>query len=379
MYYRVSVEELKDLRERLQEIMIIPFHRRQLKGVGYDLTASDFIYSRKKGHLETIYETPQERFIYISPHDTVSILTYEYVKLDKRTTGNIVSRVSNVSQGLGHVSTTVDPGWSGMLLVSMHNASNRRIKFQLASKVGGKLKKQGIATMLFYREYVEPGKARSNDLKICLEYPAMRTDILNQFTAAPNKLKHRKKYKQLRELVGELSELDKKFPGENEKLKELKNYLIELKNSKDEREKAQLLDRLNHNQFTKSMELRAKIKKIVNWTKEASDGKSFEDLVESALKECDYEGVCGYAEDIHRQIGEYVKYHWPHDTKKSIWLSFADFIKQNFIMILGYSVIFGVFYICFIRYDLGSKGDVILSMFATVIPPLVTHIYRKSH
>lgn len=215
---------------------------------------------RSRGHLETVYETQEEKFVYILPHDTVSILTYEYVKVNSKTTGNIVSRVRNVSNGLGNISTTTDPGWNGMLLISMQNVSDRKVKFQLERKVGGKAKRQGVATILFYAEEVMSSKEapenKGDSINISLDYPTMRTDILSEFTAEPHRLKHSKEYQKLRKLVNELSALGEKIPEEGENLKKLKEILIALKNSKSKKEQETLLDILKYDKFTNSHELK---------------------------------------------------------------------------------------------------------------------------
>lgn len=341
---------------------------------------------RSRGHLETVYETQEEKFVYILPHDTVSILTYEYVKVNSKTTGNIVSRVRNVSNGLGNISTTTDPGWNGMLLISMQNVSDRKVKFQLERKVGGKAKRQGVATILFYAEEVMSSKEapenKGDSINISLDYPAMRTDILSEFTAEPHRLKHSKEYQKLRKLVNELSALGEKIPKEGENLKKLKEILIALKNSKSKKEQETLLDILKYDKFTNSHELKEKISKIIKarGKKGAEKETYLKKEIECALKECDYEGVCEYVEEIHNLISQYVNYRWPHEIKKSFWLKCLASIKQNWVMILGYSIIFIAFYIFVVHQGYGMDGTIppLLWMLTTIIPPLLNKIRKDS-
>lgn len=110
------------------KLVLSPFSPECLTPVGYHLrvgktyTASDMGQVRKDlGEGETIT---------LHPGTTALISTLEYVRMpkDKTITGLIESKVSQVSKGLSHVSTTVDPDWRGHLLIAIHNHAIEAIK-----------------------------------------------------------------------------------------------------------------------------------------------------------------------------------------------------------------------------------------------------------
>ena len=70
----------------------------------------------------------EQLYVYINPRDTVLVLSKEYLQLSANISGNVFSRVSTVSAGLGHISTTIDPLWKGALLIAISNPSSERIK-----------------------------------------------------------------------------------------------------------------------------------------------------------------------------------------------------------------------------------------------------------
>lgn len=73
----------------------------------------------------------EQKYIYIGPRDTVLVLSKEYLQLPENICGNVFSRVSTVSSGLGHISTTIDPLWKGALLIAISNPSSEPIKLMI--------------------------------------------------------------------------------------------------------------------------------------------------------------------------------------------------------------------------------------------------------
>ncbi|MEO1560372.1 MAG: deoxycytidine deaminase, partial [Cyanobacteria bacterium J06632_19] len=91
--------------------------------------------------------------------------TLESISLSKEIGGTIHSMVSKaVLQGLSHISTTVDPGWSGKLLISIHNYRDCSLilRFQ-----------DSFCTLCFYK--VE------SESKVSLGRPSDRDDICQAF------------------------------------------------------------------------------------------------------------------------------------------------------------------------------------------------------
>ena len=119
-----TARELLACRRELRDILIAPFSESKCRGIGYNISPSELCYSVKKKYLLQIYRTEQETYILIPPHDTVLTLSYEYLQVSAEVAGCFLSRLRPVTQGLGNISTTLDPCWKGMLLLAINNPSN---------------------------------------------------------------------------------------------------------------------------------------------------------------------------------------------------------------------------------------------------------------
>ncbi|NQU80593.1 MAG: hypothetical protein HQ543_03645 [Bacteroidetes bacterium] len=106
-----------DIKKMLgREIVIEPFVKGLLTPIGYDFTVGGFIFSLEHGLLNTVngeYEIPSK--------STVQILTKESLWVSSMIGGTFHSKVSLVSKGFSHISTTLDPGWYGPLLITIRN------------------------------------------------------------------------------------------------------------------------------------------------------------------------------------------------------------------------------------------------------------------
>lgn len=102
------------------KLLIFPFRDELLTPVGYDLTIGDAYLSLLK---KTKYKLGPNEQLVIQPGETVLVITQEYIGLPKNKTigGIIQSKVSIVSLGLSHVSTTLDNDWEGHLLIAITN------------------------------------------------------------------------------------------------------------------------------------------------------------------------------------------------------------------------------------------------------------------
>lgn len=121
-----------------KEIVIEPFSDDCLTPVGYDLRVGDFVYSLSRGLL-----SPDTDGKYtIKSGESILILTQEFVWVSDHIGGTFHSKVSMVSKGFSHIGTTLDPRWSGPLLIATSNRGNK----DLTLSVG-----QSFVTLLFYR------------------------------------------------------------------------------------------------------------------------------------------------------------------------------------------------------------------------------------
>jgi|SRR6266480_3970970 len=146
-----------DIKKALgKDIVIEPFNSDSLTPVGYDLAIGDFVFSLEHNMLEL-----QNDYYIIPSKNTVQILTKESLWVSRRIAGTFHSQVELVSRGFSHISTTLDPGWYGPLLITMRNNTEKDIPLKVGSP---------FVTLLFFKVRT-PTKTAS--LK-----PEFRKDIL---------------------------------------------------------------------------------------------------------------------------------------------------------------------------------------------------------
>ncbi|MGL4497691.1 MAG: dCTP deaminase [Planktothrix sp.] len=141
LFSDVDITKEIENRQNNQEegISIHPFEQKSLTPVGYDLRVGDRGFSWKN---KKIVDIKQDGKIVIEPNDTVVIQTLESVSLSKKIGATVHSMVSRViTEGLSHISTTIDPGWTGKLYISIHNFRDVDIELNFT---------QTLCTVCFY-------------------------------------------------------------------------------------------------------------------------------------------------------------------------------------------------------------------------------------
>lgn len=141
------------------------------------MQVSDIIISTRSGLPLKIYTSGQYRYVDVPANDTVLITTVESIFVGPQIMGTFHSRVSIVSQGFGHISTTLDPTWCGPLLIAVNNPSNRKKRFVISDSSGT----HSLATLVFYR-LIHPAEAINSK-------PPIRTDVLGTYLQEPKGLK----------------------------------------------------------------------------------------------------------------------------------------------------------------------------------------------
>lgn len=128
----LSKHDILNELEKDDGLKIYPFSNQYLKAASYDLTPTIIAMSSRTGMLETIYREEHYKkdayYIYVHPKDTVLIVSNEFIIFPPNIAGYISSRVSKVVEGFGHISTTIDPNWSGAVLIAVSNPSNQLLK-----------------------------------------------------------------------------------------------------------------------------------------------------------------------------------------------------------------------------------------------------------
>lgn len=140
-----------DKARKAGELVICPYSERNLTPVGYNLSFSRFIVSLRKKAFVKIKHKGNEWFFYLRPHETVLVLTRETIWVSKFIGGTFHSKVSLVTRGLGHVSTTLDPGWNGQLLVPLNNPTREKIKIVIARDDNNVKVFETFLTMVLFR------------------------------------------------------------------------------------------------------------------------------------------------------------------------------------------------------------------------------------
>ncbi len=151
-------EECKDP----TKLHIYPFSEESLSPVGYDVRVGYRCTSTVRS--ETVELKPGGK-VKILPNDTCLITTLETVDMpkDRSLSGLIVSRVTMVSKGLSHISTSIDPDWFGQLMIVVHNHANSSVELEVGTR---------LCTAVFLSN-------RSASTKSCGTFPG-RDDIYRQ-------------------------------------------------------------------------------------------------------------------------------------------------------------------------------------------------------
>jgi len=116
---RISASEDRGATHQIQ---IHPFSEDSLTPVGYDLRVGGKYASMRRGGP---FEIQTGDSLEIVPGDTALITTLETIGMprDRSLSAFIFAKVSKVSMGLSHISTTVDADWVGPLLIAVTNHS----------------------------------------------------------------------------------------------------------------------------------------------------------------------------------------------------------------------------------------------------------------
>ncbi len=111
-------------------ILIFPFSKENIKGASYNLTASHLAWKipEKEGDsYKSAYDEIKNKVI-IYGKSTVLVVTNETIWVSEGIAGTYHSKVKVVSQGTGHIGTTLDPGYMGVSVIAIHNHTQKDIE-----------------------------------------------------------------------------------------------------------------------------------------------------------------------------------------------------------------------------------------------------------
>jgi deoxycytidine triphosphate deaminase len=202
-----------------KEIVIHPYNIDNLTPVGYNISFSEFIYSLATRTFVNIIDNGKEpAYFIIKPNETVLVLSNETIWVSKNIGGTFHSKVSIVTKGLGHVSTTLDPGWHGQLLIPVNNPTKRKIQIPIRNVKGVFAT---FITLVLYRSGNPSHKDHDN-------HPA-RLDLLKDIV---NENKSGKKQRKFIEL---LTDIENSVYGPKD-IHGDRNQLVDLNNSENREE-----------------------------------------------------------------------------------------------------------------------------------------------
>lgn len=365
--FQLTGRDITEIRDRMDTSLIIaPYEDANVKGCGYNLTATEFIYSVKKKRLLTIHKSARGTvYVDIPRHDTVLILTREYIKLSGRLAGAFYSRVQMVSQGLGHISTTLDPGWDGMLLFAVNNPSSRKIRFVISESSEGTTTYTGIATMVL--NPTQPDDDATGEVAPRLDNPPMRLDVLKSLIYQPKHILFDSRYQRFRRLISELETFTPKNTSKMEQLHNIRDILVEMEKElvsyNCQEEISGWLVELNRANYDKLESLQRKIP-----TPDTSPDELLLE-VHRCLLECDYLLTCEQVAQIHALIQR-----WTPHVYHPVFRQFFSFLRERWKIWAVYAITIIIASIVFwySRETLAPDKAVFIPVVATLLPPFIT-------
>lgn len=340
----LSSHDIKICRQNLNDILIAPFDESKCKGVGYNLSPSELCYSVNRRRLLQIHRTAQEIYVMVPPHDTVLTLSHEYLQVGSRIAGCFLSRLRPVTKGLGNISTTLDPCWKGMLLLSINNPSSRKIKLVISQMEQDRMVPVGLTTMLLWR-LPQTEEDENGVLTFRLDNPAMRTDIWAELTAEPYRILGNRKYQHFQKVIKRLStytpsseepawisQLQKQLERlecairtnrrSSDIIREVLLCIYHLECDQMPQELLNKLYRLYNvdnrplNSFT---QLQQGIAKMLDQLDNEDYLERYSQDIYLAYQECNYQRLCFHVEGIHKIIRDESDYSWRKGGFKRLW------------------------------------------------------------
>ena len=175
---QLGKQDYIDERSREGGLRIEPFNERiDLKLASYDITPTMIAMSSKCGLLETVYQKKDlSLYIKVRPKDTVLVISNEFISVPPYMAGYVVSRVSKLTDGFGHVSTSIDPNWQGALLIALSNPTNKPIEISVGGERGPNTRGDSLATISFHylNQWLKEGTPSDS------KFIGMRLDLLQK-------------------------------------------------------------------------------------------------------------------------------------------------------------------------------------------------------
>ncbi|KAA0955244.1 hypothetical protein FQ085_15055 [Planococcus sp. ANT_H30] len=157
----LSNNDIKRELIKAKNISIHPLIVENIKGSSINLTASAHAWDVETKKTVIL----DNKKIVIKGNSTVAIFTEEAVWVSRRVGGTYHPRVSLVAKGLSNISTTLDPQWYGLSLVTVSNSSSKDIVLRVGEAF--------VSIMLYY--------LNSPATKGIIDNQASRPDLYSKF------------------------------------------------------------------------------------------------------------------------------------------------------------------------------------------------------
>lgn len=375
--------DIIECRKKHQGILIAPFDAKKAKGIGYNISPSDLIYSIKKGGPQKIVDCEEGSYTYINPNDTVLILSYEYIQSDSKIAGTFHSRVRNSAKGLGNVSTTLDPGWKGMLLVAINNPTKKRVKLPVTVKKDGKVERSSLITLVVFRNNMSENE--NDKISFHLDNPPMRADIWKDLTAMPHRLLRNNKYCEFQNFINQLVNFKPSDSSDMCKYKSILELVLQLEialySKKSETQFSAYMLELDQRISMDDEELREKytcLKEAVGQVKfkELIAEQGIKEKIELIRDECKYLILCDEVVQIHDFIRMNTEVWW---ERKALSRFVVKYLLPNLSAILISVVLLAMLFFGFNIDESRFVSKLIISLSPTLLSVLINIcIVRKN-
>lgn len=395
----LTSNDIYKCRQELKDIIIAPFDRQKCKGIGYNLSPTEFCYSIRKKRLLQVHKSDKEVYVLIPPNDTVLTVSNEYLKVSNELAGCFLSRLRPVTCGMGNISTTLDPGWKGMLLLPISNPSSKKVKLVIKSLNEDKLEPIAIVTMLLWRtNSCVALKHKDETFTFKLDNPPMRTDIWDSLASGPPRFLNAKR-KLFKKILEEMKGYERPVSAESyisqietllvslEQLinhsqisvNEISDNLISLYHLLNEREMpTEIIEKIksllsdndvtnldSYNDFNRCLH------EIVNrLAKESSYKNVFAGKIQTLRNECMYQELCEQVNGIHGIIEKRVKRRW---TKGNIAQFWWHYIKPHIGGIISTIILMLILFSGIVSTSI----DFIYKVMIGLVPSLTTLIFDR--
>lgn len=369
-----------EARRDLKDVIIVPFDENKAKGTGYNLSPSTLIYSVNKKRLVKVHQNEKEIFAWIDPNDTVLTISKEYVITEENIVGTFHSRVRMSADGLGNVSTTLDPNWKGKLLFAINNPTKKRIKLRIEEKSEGKTKSIGLVTMIL--SWTGRENSKSGDSSLHLDNPPMRTDIWKDLSERPAGIRA-KEYEKFQDIIQKVIEFQPEKKDRHNDLQKLIDSVNEVRKSITRKDQLCYVQSLTIGleeallQKEGDQELK---NKFLCWNKTIKEAQKLDDLTEEkiggiesgVIRECRYLLMCDEIEQHDKYIRKLIDQYWEGGGRTRF---FKKWILPNLTACVAFLVIVSM--LVWGKNDYSMIQKVLLALVTPLMTMLVQWLNSK--